>query len=590
LPGRWRARPAFSILETGFGLGLNFLCTARALLDDPQAPRRLHYVAVEKHPAGADDLARAHASWPDLGDLAADLRRAWPPALQGFHRLTFARGRIVLTLLFGDVVPMLGELDGARFDAFYLDGFAPARNPGMWSPEVFAQVARLGRPGATAATWSIAAVVRSGLQAAGFALERRAGFGSKRDMLTARRPGPDDVPASSGRTAVVIGAGLAGCWTAHALAARGWSVDLIERHHAPARAASGNPVGALLPALNLADNENARLGRAAFLHASRAMAAVASSPAAFVRCGLLHLALERESLLPTAASARPRSRSAQRERMQEILHRHRFPAQYVRWIERDEASARAGMSVGSDGWWIPAGGSVQPRVLCEALLHECGSAVHARYGTQVQRLARSTAGWQVLDDRGQVVAEAPVVIVAAAYEAGALLPGAMPRLIPVRGQITCLPPGETGLLECTVCGDGYAAALPDGGLCVGATFEPGSTDGALRADDHAQNLRRAERMLPGVSGRVELPALQGRVGVRTATADRLPACGELASVEAAGAAFGSVALLAGLGARGLIWAPLCAEILASRLACEPNPVEASLIHALRPDRDLVAAE
>lgn len=585
LPMRWRGQRQFAILETGFGLGLNYLCTARAFLDDPLAPHRLHYVAVEKHPACVHDLQRAHSTWPEVAEVAAELRRAWPPALHGFHRLTFADGRIFLTLLFGDVLPMLRELDPECFDAFFLDGFAPAKNPQMWSADVFAQIARSSRPGATAATWSVASVVRSGLQAAGFAIERRSGFGRKRDMLRAHRPDSPNVGVTAHRNAIVIGAGLAGCWTAHALVLRGWTVDLVERHRAPAQEASGNPVGALVPALNLADNVNARLGRAAFLHASRVMTGFVPSRPVFERCGLLHLALEREHMLPAASASRTRSRSAQRERMQEILHRHRFPPEYVRWIDEREASDHAGMRVGADGWWIPAGGWVQPQALCGALLDRCGSALRVQYGTHARRLDRTPTDWQVIDEAGHCVAEAPVVVIATAHEASMLVPRGLPRLICVRGQITYLPPGQRDPLRCAICGDGYAAPLPNGGLCIGATFEPGSTALDVRAEDHAQNLRRAERMLPDVSARHDVASLQGRVGLRTATADRLPACGGISAPESSHADAPGLHLLAGLGARGLIWAPLCAEILASRLTDEPNPVEASLVAALRPERD-----
>lgn len=583
LPMRWHRLPRFAILETGFGLGLNFLCTARTFLDDSQGPHRLHYVAVEKHPAQADDLQRAHAAWPDFAELAAELRGMWPPALRGFHQLSLGDDRITLTLLFGDVVTMLRELDSDCIDALFLDGFAPAKNPRMWSPEVFAQIARVSRPDATAATWSIASVVRSGLQSAGFAIERQPGFGRKRDMLCARRTANPKTLSTVHRKAIVIGAGLAGCWTAHALVRQGWTVDLLERHAAPAMEASGNPVGALLPALNLADNLNARLGRAAFLHASRVMTTLSSRPPVFERRGLLHLALERESVLSTA---RGRDRGAQRERMQEILRRHRFPSDYVQWVNESEASDRAGMRVGADGWWIPAGGWVQPTSLCHALLARCGSTLRVQYDTHARRLERTHTGWQVIDDDGHCVVEAPVVVIAGAHEATMLVPRGLPRLICVRGQITYLPRGQgDDELRCAICGDGYVAPLSDGGLCVGATFEPGSQALDLRDEDHAQNLRRAARMLPDAVGRHDPASLRGRVGLRTATADRLPACGEITVPDWSHDSAPGPHAVVGLGARGLIWAPLCAEILASRLTGEPNPVEASLIAAMRPERD-----
>lgn len=584
LPARWRGRERFAILETGFGLGLNFLCTASAYLADPQASGRLHFVSVEMHPPRASDLERAHAHWPELAALAGALRRHWPPAMRGFHRIELGAGRIVLTLLFGDAASMLAELTPGCIDACYLDGFAPEKNREMWSPAVFAQVARACREDATAATWSIAAVVRSGLQSTGFALERRPGFGRKRDMLTARRAGRTK-PTQRHRHAIVIGAGVAGCWTAHALVRRGWSVDLIERCSAPATQASGNPVGVLLPALNLADNDNARLARAAFLHASRTLAELPAPNEVFARTGLLHVALARVNTAAAGAAARPRSRAEQAARMQQIIERHRFPPDYVRWIEADEGAQRAGAAVGGPGWWIPAGGWVRPSVLCEALLAASASRVRTRFGTAVHRIARASDAWQALDASGGVIAEAPTIIVANAHAAAHLGLDALPRLIAVRGQISGVPPELGPRLNCVVCGDGYVAPLRGGGLCVGATFEPGSTALDVRAEDHERNLRRMDRMLPGSVHGIAADRLTGRAALRTATADRLPACGELkpplhAHPDAAG-----LHLFAGLGARGLIWAPLCADMLASRLDDEPNPVETSLIHAMRPGRD-----
>lgn len=561
LPLRWRNRDRFAILETGFGIGLNFLCTAAAFLEDGERPGRLDYVAVEKHPPCLHDLAHAHAHWPETAVIAAELQRRWPPLVGGFHRLELAAGRITLTLLFGEAAPMLAELDAARFDAIYLDGFAPEKNPQMWSEAVFEQIARLSRPGTTAATWSVAARVRAGLQHAGFGIERRAGFARKREMLCARRP-EDDAPRllRSEHRAVIVGAGIAGCWTAYALARRGWNIDLVEQHAAPAREASGNPVGALLPAINLADNENARLARAAFLYASRKLALDFPADDIFGPIGLLQLAMSPE----------------QAQRMARIVATHGFPPEYVAWVEREEAQRRAGHSVCGPGWWIPAGGWVQPRRLCEALLDAAQSRLRTHFGTRVQRIARAGEQWQAIDAAGRLIAAAPTLIVANAYGATSLGLSGLPRLISVRGQVSFLPAQTSAHLQTVVCGDGYIAPLAGGGACVGSTFEPGSQALELRSEDHLQNFTRAARMLPGYGAGTQPLSLDGRAALRTATADRLPACGELDD---------GLHLFAGLGARGLIWAPLCAEVLASRLNREPNPVEASLIDAIRPSRD-----
>ena len=185
LPGRWQGRERFVILETGFGLGLNFLATWLAWQNDPHRCRELHFVSLEKHPFAAADLAQLHAPWPDLALLAQELRRYWPPLLAGEHRIELAQGRVVLRLVFGDALDALSKL-AAAVDAFYLDGFSPARNPEMWSLALCRALADRAVPGASLATWSVAGSVRQALSAARFAVEKRPGFASKRQMLVGR--------------------------------------------------------------------------------------------------------------------------------------------------------------------------------------------------------------------------------------------------------------------------------------------------------------------------------------------------------------------------------------------------------------------
>ena len=175
LPRRWAGRERFVVLETGFGLGNNFLATWGAWREDPRRCERLVFVSVEKHPLSREDLARAHAATP-LPELAAALRAAWPPATAGLHPLAFDDGRVQLLLAFGDLEALLPQLV-ATVDAFYLDGFAPARNPAMWAEPLLRRLGRLAAPGATAATWSAARAVRDGLAAAGFAVGSAPGSG-----------------------------------------------------------------------------------------------------------------------------------------------------------------------------------------------------------------------------------------------------------------------------------------------------------------------------------------------------------------------------------------------------------------------------
>ena len=207
LPARWQGRDRFVILETGFGLGLNFLAAWDAWRNDPARCGRLHFVSFERHPLGLDDLRQAHRQWPELAPLADELQRQWPVLTPGIHRLWLNDDRVVLTLYFGDAVTGLGKIDG-HADAFFLDGFAPAKNPELWSERVCHQLASLAAPGATLATWSVSAQVQRHLNYARFALEKTTGFANRREMLTGRFEGRTNdvpVPDSPDRRAIVLG-------------------------------------------------------------------------------------------------------------------------------------------------------------------------------------------------------------------------------------------------------------------------------------------------------------------------------------------------------------------------------------------------
>src|SRR2546429_2810292 len=239
LPERWAGRERFVILETGFGFGLNFLATWQAWRRDPARCGRLHFVSVEKHPFTLSNLRVLHSRYPEFEDEAAQLHACWPMLVPGAHRLELDAGRVVTTLFFSDI-KLLRELRLAA-DAIYLDGFSPARNPDMWSHALLRAVSRLAGPGATAATWSVAAPVRAALESAGFAVGKSAGFGNKKDMLLARYIRKANPVSTPRRNALVIGAGLAGAAVCERVWARGRQVGAIERPRITAPGGSGQP-------------------------------------------------------------------------------------------------------------------------------------------------------------------------------------------------------------------------------------------------------------------------------------------------------------------------------------------------------------
>ena len=584
LPERWRGRARFAILETGFGLGNNFLATWAAWRDDPVRCERLTFVSIEKHPLTPADLARAHAASPAPA-LARQLVDAWPPSTCNLHSLEFDGGRVHLLLAFGDVQAWARALV-ARIDAFYLDGFAPARNPAMWDRGVFSMLARLAAPGATAATWSAARAVRDGLQGAGFAVHAAVGSGGKRDITLARyaprfvAPAPPGraIPAEPPSHALVVGGGLAGAMSAAALARQGIACTVIDRHAEPAAETSGNPAGLFHGAVMGHDGPHARLHRASALRmASTARAALARGVPGRAD-GLLRL----ETQLAWPA-------------MQALVDRQGLPSGYVQALDADAASAHAGTRVLHPAWFYPAGGWIDPAALVRDALATPGVAW--RGATPVQRIARHGNDWQLFDRDDRAIDAAPMLVLAAAADVlrlAALPPQWLKRQ---RGQVSWAGDGATPWRpQMPVASGGYVLPMADGRLLFGATSRDDDDDPAVRVGDHADNLARVAQWL----GDASLPdpaTLDGRVGWRAVTPDRLPLIGPVPAFDAPRPARADAPRLlprqpglwlhSGLGSRGLTTAALGGELLAAWASGTPWPVESDLVDAVDPARWLV---
>ncbi len=587
LPARWAGREAFVLLETGFGLGLNFLTAWGAWQADPARPRRLDWVSLERHPLRQVDLARALAD-TERPDLAAALLAAWPPLARGLHRLRFAdgeRGEVVLTLGFGDALSLLPQLR-LNADALVLDGFAPDRNPELWSAPVFKALARLAAPGCTAATWSVARVVQDGLAAAGFEVQKAQGRGGKREITTARFAprhvprGPAPLHVADASEAVVVGSGLAGAAAARALAREGLRVQVIDAAAEPASGASGNPAGLFHATVNADDGPYARLFRAAALHAAGVYreAVAAGVPGAVE--GLLRLASEGQH----AAG------------MRALLDAQGQPPELAQALPRAEAAGRCGLAVGDDAWLYPLGGWLDPAAWVRHAL--AGSGIRWCGGVEVTTLRREGAAWSLLDAAGRVCARAPLVVLANADGAARLWPAAGWALSRWRGQVSWWADGGASALRLPLAGDGYALPLPGRMLC-GATRQLGDEDPQPREADHRANLARFER-LTGLAAPADPAAWQGRVGWRVQAEDRLPLAG------AVGTAAGSTPrhlltqarhwprepglfVLSALGARGLTLAPLLGELVAAQALGRPWPLTQDLADAVDPVRWQVRA-
>ena len=588
--GRWRDRPQFVVLETGFGLGVNFLATWQAWRQDGARPRRLHFVSVERHPLPGPALVEAAPA--DLKSLAAELAGQWPLPLPGLHRCEFEQGRVALTLGFGDARTLVPQLRlGA--DALFLDGFAPDRNPEMWEPALLRSLARLVRVDGRVATWTAARGVREVLAAAGFELDLVPGFGRKRKMLVGRyapryvvRRHEPPPPYRGERCAIVVGAGLAGAACAHALARRDWRVTVIESAR-PASAASGLPWGLMHPHFATDDNLLARLTRAGSAATAASLRRVA---AAGVHAG--GVVWRRDGMFQQVAG------DDDAERWRAALERHRWPSDFAQWLDRASAAALLGVLPARPGLWWPDGLLVSPARWVRALIDDPQIVLRTAH---VGSIGRSAVGWTVLGTDGAALSTAPVVIVANASDAPRLLAS---RLLPtqsVPGQVTFLESEGLVGLKAGLGGDGTLLHAPDGVLAVGATYETVSGKDIVPLDDRMaarSNLARLERLLAHpVEARVN-----GRFsGERCVARDRLPYAGPVADeTDAAaqadrlrGAHLDDLPRRSGLyasfalGSRGLTFSATAAELIAAHIEGEPAPLERDLAGAVDPGRVLL---
>lgn len=622
LPARLRGQ-VHTVLETGFGTGLNALALAQMQaelpLDGTHVPGgttssgdhvpdastadacHIHYVGIEAHPLSREDLAAALAPCDELAPWRVALLAGWPLPMQGFYRIRLGE-HFTLTLVFDEVLAALQALE-CRADSIFLDGFAPDRNPAMWRPEVLTEVVAHCRPGAVLASWCVAGEVRRALEAAGCQVARKPGFATKRERLEAvvgagcdAPPGqcqPDDRPADpaggrplrlpkvdtpihadapeillgptptvKGQPAIPVRALVIGAGIAGASAAAALA----------ARGIAVTVIEADAPASGASGNP---LGvvRPEPSGIDHPISALTAWSTWWLEAWLARHVAEGEGVRYERCGALrlPRDDKHAR-RLRE--HAEAAPAEWMHWMPAEQAMARTGQAVAGDGVWIEDGLSLVPGDLVRQMLKVSGATLARGDVQRVEpepaavRSAADAPTWRVTLADGSS-STWPLVVVANAFGVSGHLH--LP-LRHVRGQLSWAEAEPGRPLDAIVCREGYVTPALDGRHIVGATFQRDDADLAARDEDDETNRWRLSRLVPGWG---DQPLTSARVSVRSATPDRLPLVGALAP--------GLFASL-GHGSRGLTCAPLCGELLASMVCAEPLPLPRDLVRRLDPLR------
>jgi len=643
LPERWRQlQDSFFVIgETGFGSGLNFVSAWKLWQDCAPAGAHLYFVSTELHPMRKEDLIKAASLWPDLGFLYNELIEQYPVLTPGFHTLTFSR--VTLILLLGEANDMFNELletdhpdfsyrYGYKFDAWFLDGFSPEKNPQLWTDSLLQTIALLSKPGTTLATFSAAGKMRRTLEANGFHVQKQKGFANKREMVTAtfqtnevRQQSHNPIsmigkpsfisspytapwyinknhlhkkhcnksaqPIETAKEISIIGAGIAGCTLADALARKDFQVTVFDEESQAATQASGNQQAVLYGKFSTTDDVFAQFNLATFLFALRfyKQRLKEHPDLAIHLCGVLQLAWSKD----------------EQETQKTLQDFFTYYPEIAQVVTREKASDVAGVPVETGGVFFPQAGWIHPGNICHRLLQHPN--ISTAFNQRITSLHHEKNIWHLMSN-SKVIASSQRVVIANAHHCQQFWQTQFLPLKFIRGQVSHAKPTPVSkTLKTVLCGDGYIAPAYGDLQSFGATYTPAVTHLNIDTEDHEINLQHLEKssQLLSTQWSTNDGITGGRTHTRTATSDYFPVCGSLplkdrflsdfallrknahANILETGSYHPDLYVFSGLGSRGMTYAPLCAEFLSQLIAGVPMGMSRSMTQNLNPARFII---
>lgn len=611
----------FCISEIGFGTGLNFLLSRQLWQQQQTSDKHLHFISVEKHPLHKEDLCRALSAFPSLATLSQELLEQYPPLLTGQHTLHFRDNSITLHLLFGDATEMLHaqlisdpppDNHQGFVDAWFLDGFAPKKNPELWQQQLFTIIRQLSHQHSSYATFSAAAMLKNNLLEAGFSVNAHPSFDLKCHILAgkvstaiadnapkrANKAGhyrhpkalwPINQHQSTSKNAVIIGAGIAGCCTALALAQRGYNVKLIDADSLCA-GASGNPQPALYTRFSPYQGPANDFSLHAYLYALRFYPQHLQQPP--TPSGLLQLVDEKDL-------------AAYQKLLSQLQH-----SDELTLLSPAEASTQAGSKIGKHALFIRNASWIDSKAFCEGLIQH--KNIQFLPQTQISLLARHNDSWQLHNNNNVIEHSGPVILCLGAAQHLENLHPALQHLPmkAIRGQVNYLAATEQSRqLRNVICDESFMAPAYRDQHSFGASYAFDTDCSKLNIKEQQQNVDNLQQLLPDLVNPTWQNAakkpLAGRVSLRAVTPDYLPMVGPVADPQAFISDYASLHKNANYvirktgqylpqlyvntayGSRGLNFAPLCAQLLAAQIDNSPLPLPANLVHALSPARFII---
>ncbi len=594
----------FVISESGFGSGLN--CLLAIDLFEKTAPHTAHLqlISYEKYPLLPSDLAKIQQNWPQLKPYSHFLQTHYPPLVQGTYTLTWPNPNIQLILIWGDINTNI-QTRTDTVDAWFLDGFAPNKNPHMWQQKLFVHMARLSHSKTTIATFTAASNVRRGLEQAGFNMYKTKGFGNKREMLHGKLQ-PEHKPAyhlnniipawykleatKRNQTLTVIGAGIAGCTTAYLFATRGWRVQLLDQAPAPMLAASGNRSAVIFTKLSPFDQAHNRFHNTAYhcaLTHLHQLAPQLIQHKAYEACGLL-------SLLP----------DDQLKQWRKLLEHHFKNDTLIRIVNADQASHIAQVPLTQGGLFYSQSCWVWPQKLAQVLLTHPNITFLPQQN--VTELLRDNALWSIINSNQTSIIQTETVILCNSFSVKNF---PFCQYLPMKtlpGQLSYLPSNtHTQKLKTILSAEGYITPAINNQHILGATYRIHNHSTELTTTDHIDNLNKLKKYANSVYENLKTTptnTMTGSIGIRCQTNDYLPVVGPIPKLQdyvhhykelrtkkltthpKAASYLPGLFINTAHGSKGFTQAWLAAEILFAQLNNQPLPIDTSVYQAIHPAR------
>tara|TARA_Y100001934_G_C12369267_1_gene785362 strand:- start:146 stop:1975 length:1830 start_codon:yes stop_codon:yes gene_type:complete len=555
LPNAWVGKDNFTIVELGFGTGMNMMLAVKYFLENENHPKHLDLISIEKFPLSKNVIRKALEPFKkELGEAFDLILDAYPDhAIPGFHYLEILPN-VNLLLIFDDVEEALNKVS-ANVDCWFLDGFNPAKNQSMWSGAVFQKMADLSALSASFATFTAAGFVRRGLQDVGFECTKEKGFGRKRERLIGcfKVESPNKktsvYPNPSTQKIAIIGAGIAGATCAYELSKAGFDITIFEKAADIASGASGNDLGLINPKLMAVQSPKSDFYTTAYLYALNFYKALQDIvDIGFDQRGSLHIGTDEKKV----------------EKFHKMIEAANWPQSALEIID---SSDKINFLNNKKALWMPLSAVIEPYKAVKALVNlAVENGAKLELNQDVHDIKLENDAYNIITEQDDFDSFDKVILCNALSAKKIDLVKDL-ILKPVRGQITKAKSKDNYFkLDQNLCFGGYLSQLKEDEFILGATYDRGDADDEHRAEDDLSNVDYLTRNFPELKDKFDIQT--GRAGIRVSSEDYSPYVGGYNGADGS-----RIYLSLAHRSHGLTSSPISAKIILNSIMGYSKPID-----------------